>query len=126
MSWKAAATASGVAWSDRPVLGISVSSTGNKRDTLGVFVSRVADDGPAEKAGIVEGDRIASINGVDLRIAAGGRRRRWTSSNRPQRLEREIAKVKAGTAVDLVVSSGGRSRTIKISPVRAGDLEELG
>src|SRR5579862_1338700 len=51
---------------DRAALGVSLSSTGSKRDTLGVFVSGVTEDGPADKAGIVEGDRIAGINGVDL------------------------------------------------------------
>ena len=34
---------------------------------LGVFVMSVDDGGPAAKAGIEEGSRIASINGVDVR-----------------------------------------------------------
>ena len=111
---------------DRPVLGLSVSSTGSKRDTLGVFVAAVAEDGPAEKAGVVEGDRIASINGVDLRTAREDAGDGWTSSNRVQRLERELQKVKAGAAVDLVVNSGGRSRTVKVTVMRAGDLKNWG
>ena len=41
--------------------------TGSARDSLGVFVVSVDDSGPAAKAGIQEGDRIASINGTDLR-----------------------------------------------------------
>ena len=43
--------------------------TGSSRDTLGVFVMSVEDGGPAAKAGIEEGTRIASINGVDVRGA---------------------------------------------------------
>src|SRR5678816_2390592 len=41
----------------RAVLGLQLSPTGTKRDTIGVFVSRVTPKGPAENAGIVEGDR---------------------------------------------------------------------
>lgn len=35
---------------DRAALGIYLSVTGNKRDTAGVFVQRVSDGGPADKA----------------------------------------------------------------------------
>src|SRR3982750_405439 len=51
----------------RAALGINTSSTGTLRDTLGLLVSSVMRGGPAEKAGLEEGNRIASINGVNLR-----------------------------------------------------------
>jgi hypothetical protein len=51
---------------NRAGVGFFIGSTGSARDTLGVFVSSVTRDGPAEKAGIVEGDRIAAINGADI------------------------------------------------------------
>ena len=111
---------------DRAALGISPSSTGNKRDTLGVFVSGVTEDGPAEKAGIAEGDRIASINGVDLRMPKEDVGEGWFSSNRVQRLYREMAKLKPGQPADLVVVSGGRSRTVKVTTVRTSDLKDGG
>ncbi|HYV98898.1 MAG TPA: PDZ domain-containing protein, partial [Gemmatimonadaceae bacterium] len=41
---------------DRAALGLNIGGTVTKRDTLGVFVMSVTPDGPAEKAGIVEGD----------------------------------------------------------------------
>src|SRR5215207_5151720 len=47
---------------DRAVLGLTPASSAGKRDTLGVMVQSLASGGPAEKAGIEEGDRIASIN----------------------------------------------------------------
>ena len=47
------------------MLGVSTSTAG-ERDTLGLFVSAVTPGGPAEKAGIEEGHRIAAINGVSL------------------------------------------------------------
>jgi S1-C subfamily serine protease len=111
---------------DRAALGLSLSSSGSKRDTLGVFVSRVTQDGPAEKAGIVEGDRIASINGVDLRTPKEDLGEGWMSSNRVQRLQREILTLKAGQAAELVVVSGGRSRTVKVATVKASELKDSG
>ena len=107
---------------DRAALGVFLSSTGNKRDTVGVFVQRVVDGGPADKAGIVEGDRIASINGVDTRVPredAGD----WSiGSSRVDRLEREVRKLKPGQSADLIVVSGGRSRTVKVTVVKATEL----
>ena len=57
--------------SPRAALGINTSSTGTLRDTLGLLVSSVMRGGPAEKAGLEEGNRIASINGVNLRSNEG-------------------------------------------------------
>jgi hypothetical protein len=91
-----------------------------------VFVSGVTEDGPAEKAGIAEGDRIASINGVDLRTPKEDVGEGWFSSNRVQRLYREMAKLKPGQPADLVVVSGGRSRTVKVTTVRTSDLKDGG
>ena len=108
---------------DRPALGISMGSNGSKRDTLGVFVSGVTEGGPAEKAGIVEGDRIASVNGVDLRVPkedAGD----WSAAGaRIARLQREVAKLKPGQTVDLSVVEGGHARAVKVTLGRAADLE---
>ena len=52
---------------ERPTLGLRLASTGSPRDSIGVFVIGVDEAGPAAKAGIEEGSRIASINGVDVR-----------------------------------------------------------
>jgi S1-C subfamily serine protease len=107
---------------DRAALGIFLTTTGGKRDTIGVFVQQVVEGGPAEKAGIVEGDRIASINGVDLRVAREDAGDRTVSSSRVDRMEREIRKLTAGQSADLVVVSGGRSRSVKVTAVKAADL----
>jgi serine protease Do len=108
---------------DRAVLGISLGGNGSRRDTLGVLVIGVADDGPAAKAGIDEGDRITSVNGVDLRVAtedAGD----WQASNaRINRLNREMEKVKAGDNVELRVYSGGQTKTIRVEAAKASDVE---
>lgn len=110
---------------DRPALGISLGSSGSKRDTLGVFVSGVTENGPAEKAGISEGDRIASINGVDLRVPREDVGE-WSIANaRVARLQGEIRKLKPGQTVDLSVVAGGRSRSVKVTLGNAKDLEQM-
>ncbi|MDA1080254.1 MAG: PDZ domain-containing protein [Gemmatimonadetes bacterium] len=112
--------------SDRAVVGIVVSPTGTRRDTAGVFVQQVTEGGPAEKAGIVEGDRIASINGVDVRVAREDAGDSRAASARVDRLQREVGKLKPGEAAELVVVSGGRSRTVKVTTERASDLHDGG
>ncbi len=81
---------------DRASLGIGLGGGGSVRDTLGIFVASVAHDGPAEKAGVIEGDRIASINGVDLRVPREDAEDWQAASVRARRLTRELEKVKAG------------------------------
>jgi S1-C subfamily serine protease len=107
---------------ERPVLGMSLSATGSRRDTLGMLVVRVTTNGPAEKAGIIEGDRISAINGVSLRVAAEDAGDSYMSSARMNRYRRELAKVSVGEDVELRVLSSGQSKTLRIKPVRAADL----
>jgi serine protease Do len=107
---------------DRPVLGLSLSATGSRRDTLGMLVVRVATDGPAEKAGLVEGDRISAINGVSLRVASEDAGDGYMSSARMNRYRRELAKVSVGEDVELRVISNGQAKTVRVKPVRAADL----
>ena len=106
---------------DRAVLGVTT-STGSKRDTLGVLVSSVSPGGPADKAGIEEGSRIASINGVNLKVAAVDADDWDMSGAMTRRLTREMGKVKAGDEVELKVYSGGQTRTVKVKTVAADDL----
>jgi predicted metalloprotease with PDZ domain len=108
--------------SDRAVLGMTVSSSGSARDTLGVFVQAVTADGPAEKAGIIEGDRIAAINGVSLRVAREDAADRAVGAAKSERLQREIAKLKAGDAAELTVVTAGRTRTVRVIAVQASEL----
>jgi serine protease Do len=107
---------------DRAVLGLNVTTSGSRRDTLGALVTAVATDGPAEKAGIVEGDRIASINGVDLRTASEDAGDRWASGVKLNRFYREMRKVKAGQPVELRVVTGGQARTVRVTAGKAGDV----
>jgi membrane-associated protease RseP (regulator of RpoE activity) len=83
----------------------------------------VDDGSPAAKAGIEEGSRIASINGVDVR----GRRSSedddlMIRSSNISRLEREISRLKPGDDVDLRVYFNGQVRNVKMKAVRLSDL----
>jgi serine protease Do len=107
---------------NRPALGFSIGSTGSRRDTLGVLVLSVADSTPAAKAGIEEGNRIAAINGVNLRVAREDAGDRMLGSTKAQRLQREISALKPGDKVTLKVYSEGRFRDVTLKVARAGDL----
>ena len=111
---------------DRAVLGISLGGNGSRRDTLGVLVIGIADDGPAAKAGIDEGDRIAAINGVDLRVAGEDAGDWQASSSRVNRLNRAMETVKAGDAVELRVYSNGQTRSVRVEAAKASDVEGEG
>lgn len=108
---------------DRAVIGIGFGLTGSKRDTVGVFVSSVTEDGPAEKAGIVEGDRLAAINGVSLKLTKDDLEDSWVSNSRLNRLSREVAKAKPGDVVELTVVSAGRARSVKVTLAKASSLK---
>lgn len=107
---------------DRPTLGFGVAATSSRRDTLGVLVLFVNDGGPAERAGLEEGNRIAEIEGVDLRADREDAGDGYVANAKVRRLQREIAKLHPGDEVELRVYSGGRFRTVRITAARADDL----
>ena len=96
----------------RPAIGVQLGATGSVRDSIGVFVSRVTPNGPAEKAGIVEGDRIVSINGVDLKLNAADAGDSYAAELPVRRLTREVGKLTPGAVATLRVWSGGRVQTV--------------
>ena len=114
------------AMAKRAALGLELRATGTRRDTLGVFVEAVTPKGPAETAGIIEGDRIAAINGVDLRTAAGDVEDSYTNGLAAHRLGREVQKLTPGTRVTLRVYSGGRTRDVQVTAGKASDLMRFG
>jgi len=102
---------------DRAALGVSLGSVGSKRDTLGVLIMGLEDDGPAAKSGLEEGNRIAAINGVDLRVSREDAGDEFISSAKVGRLQRELEKLKAGDEVTLRVYGGGRTRELRVKTV---------
>jgi hypothetical protein len=113
------------AMAKRAALGVELRTTGTKRDTLGVFVEAVTPKGPAETAGIVEGDRIASINGVDLRTQAGDTEDSYANGLAAHRLGREVQKLAPGARVNLRIYSGGRFRDVQVTAGKASDLMRI-
>ncbi|HEY3112470.1 MAG TPA: PDZ domain-containing protein [Gemmatimonadaceae bacterium] len=114
------------AMAKRAALGLELRTTGTRRDTLGVFVEAVTPKGPAETAGIIEGDRIASINGVDLRTSAADTEDSYTNGLAAHRLAREVQKLSPGARVTLRVYSGGRFRDVQVTAAKASDVMHLG
>ena len=110
----------------RAALGLELRSTGTRRDTLGVFVEAVTPKGPAETAGIIEGDRIAAINGVDLRTAAADVEDSYTNGLAAHRLTREVQKLTPGNRVTLRIYSGGRFRDVQVTAGKASEVMRFG
>ena len=110
----------------RAALGLQLSSTGSLRDTIGVFIASVTPKGPAETAGVVEGERIVSINGVDLRLNSADAGDSYASGLATRRLTREVQKLEPGARVNLRVWSGGRVRDVPVTAGSAYELRERG
>jgi len=106
----------------RGALGLELRTTGTRRDTLGVFVEAVIPKSPAETAGIIEGDRIASINGVDLRTSAGDTDDSYANGLAAHRLSREVQKLTPGSRASLRVYSGGRFRDLQVTAGKASEV----
>ncbi len=90
----------------RPWLGMYATETDEA-----VLVGGLADDGPAEKAGVHAGDRILAVNGEEPGDLAGLWRRVWASGSAGAEvrltLQREREKL------DLAVRSADRARFLK-------------
>jgi hypothetical protein len=106
---------------NRAALGLGTTS-GSLRDTLGILVTDVTSGGPAEKAGIEEGDRLVSVNGTELRLSPADAGDREMQGLMSRRLVRMLEKVKPGDQVDLRVYADGKLRTVKVTTVKASEL----
>jgi len=109
-------------WDERATLGLQLASTGSHRDTIGVFVIGVDEAGPAAKAGIEEGSRIASINSVDVRARPGDEDDSFFRTSNVSRLEREVSKLKPGDDATLRVYYNGQYKNVTVKAIRASDL----
>ncbi len=106
---------------DRPVIGL-VTKSGSPRDSLGVLITEITPNGPADKAGLEEGDRIVSVNGVDLRLTPANANDPEMRGLMSRRLARTVQKAKPGDAVELRVYANGQTKTVKVTSVKASDL----
>jgi predicted metalloprotease with PDZ domain len=106
---------------DRAALGVSTAS-GGARDTIGVLVADVTVGGPADKAGIQEGDRIVSIGDVDLRLAAADATEGEMRGVMTRRLAHALAKHAAGDVVELRVYHDGQFVSRKVTTAKASEV----
>ena len=117
----------------RRVLGISFSQRGSMRDTAGLLIASVSSGGAADKAGLNEGDRIVSVDGVDLRVPASDAGSSEGVNARVSRFRRALDAARDSQPVKLEVLSESRRRTISVVPAvergyafSTGDLVGLG
>ncbi len=96
------------------VLGLSVVASGGPRDTIGLLVSVVTRDGPADQAGITAGSRILAINGVPVRLAPAEIGRRSAAESAVTRFAQAIRGTPPESDVTLRVAGGGQTRTVAV------------
>lgn len=105
-------------WAGRRVLGLSFSQRGSMRDTAGLLITGITTGGAADKAGLTEGDRIVSIDGIDLRVASGDAGSSEGVEARVSRLRRALDAAKDSQPVRLDILTDGRRRTLSVTPMR--------
>lgn len=107
---------------NRATLGVTLGGATGKRDTLGIFIAAVAENGPAERAGIYEGYRIAAINGIDLRATRADADDPYLANIGRHRLTREMERAAAGRSVSLRIWTGSGWRDVTVTAGRYGDV----
>jgi C-terminal processing protease CtpA/Prc len=109
----------------RGMVGVRVGGTGHARDTLGLFISSVSSGGAADKAGLVEGERIAAVNGEDLRVPREDIDDVQAASARVDRFVRAVQKVEPGKPLALRVWSAGRVRDVTVTVEAISDAPRM-
>ncbi len=100
----------------RRVLGVSFSQRGSARDTAGLLITDVTSGGAADRAGLNEGDRVISIDGVDLRVSVADAGSPEGVEARISRLRRALDAAPDSQPVRVDVLSEGRRRTVSVIP----------
>lgn len=106
----------------RRVLGVTFSERGSMRDTAGLLIVSVTEDGAAERAGIAEGDRLVSVDGVDLRVHSADAGSSDGVRARINRLRRLLDAAKDSQPVRVELLTDGRRRTVSVTPTRERGL----
>lgn len=100
--------------SDRGYLGITPRYRSGAADTLGVLVDDVEDGLGADKAGVRRGDRIAQIDGVDLRLDPRDIGDSSGEALPESRLRRVMERSESGDTVSVVIIADGRKETRRV------------
>lgn len=103
----------------RPRLGVWVHTEANpETDSIGALIDRVAEGGPAEAAGIREGDIITKLNGESL--LRGSEEYDEDESAPGMRLVERVRKFKVGDSVEVEFRRDGETKTVQVV---AGEFE---
>jgi hypothetical protein len=86
------------------------------RDTAGLLITSLTAGGAADQAGLMEGDRVVSIDGIDLRVPAADAGSPDGVEARISRLRRALDATRDSQPVRLEVLSEGRRRTLSVTP----------
>lgn len=103
----------------RALLGLIVAPSGTDRDTLGLLITAVTKSSPAERAGIDEGNRLAEINGIDLRLQPSDVGERSAGDAPLRALTRALRSVRPGDDVSVRVFGAGRMRSVTLQAAGA-------
>jgi S1-C subfamily serine protease len=112
----------------RMLLGMTLGTSGTDRDTLGLLVTQVLRDGPADRAGIDEGNRLAEIDGVSLRLDPVDIGRQGAIDAVMRRLTRTLRGLQGGEQASLRVFAAGKFKNANVqlgnaaSPPNAGGV----
>ena len=98
----------------RMLLGMSFGTSGTDRDTLGLLVTQVFRDGPADRAGIDEGNRVAEIDGVSLRLDPVDIGRQGAIDAVMRRLSRTLRGLQGGEQAALRVFAAGKFKNANV------------
>jgi hypothetical protein len=104
----------------RGLLGVSLGTSGTDRDTLGLLITQVLRDGPGDRAGIDEGNRLAEIDGVSLRLDPVDVGRTSATDAIMRRLSRTLRGLQSGEQATLRVFGGGKFRNVTLQLGNAG------
>lgn len=102
----------------RPMLGVSL-NMGTELDDVGVRVTGVREDGPADMAGIREGDVIVAAGGLDLTqpLEGEGEMRLDRGRSLPgQRLVAVMEEVEEGEEIEIEVTRDGEALVFAVVP----------
>ena len=98
----------------RGLLGMTLGTSGTDRDTLGLLVTQVMRDGPADRQGIDEGNRLAEIDGVSLRLDPADVGRQSATDAIMRRLNRTLHGLQSGEQATLRVFGAGKFRNVSV------------
>jgi S1-C subfamily serine protease len=98
----------------RVLLGMTLGTSGTDRDTLGLLITQVLRDGPADRAGVDEGNRLAEIDGVSLRLDPVDVGRSTATDAVMRRLARTLRGLQGGEQATLRVFGAGKFRNVSV------------